>query len=195
MKIAFATKNAEKLREIKRVMKGIRAQFIPLSDFAGAPNVRESGKTFEENALVKAKAIAKFTGLPALADDSGLCVDFLHGAPGIRSARFEKDDASRNSKLLKLLDGVLPKGRKAVFVCVAALAFPDGRAVAVRGEAKGTIATEERGRAGFGYDPIFIPAGYARTYAELGRVVKNRISHRARAFAKMKPRVKKITSA
>lgn len=186
MKIVFATKNAEKLREIKRVMKGAKVQFVPLSDFPHAPDVRESGKTFEENALAKAKAIAKFAGLPALADDSGLCVDFLHGAPGIKSARFAKNDAARNAKLLKLLQGVPIAKRGATFVCVAALAFPDGRAVAVRGEAKGTIATEERGRAGFGYDPLFVPAGFRRTYAELGRVVKNKISHRARAFAKIK---------
>ncbi len=185
-KIVFASRNAEKLKEIKRIMHGAKVTFVSLAEFPRAPLVREDGKTFEENALKKARAISRFTKIPALADDSGLCVDYLRGAPGVKSARFAKSDEAKNEKILKLLAGVPNGKRGAVFVCVAALVFPSGQKFVVRGEAKGKIALAPKGRGGFGFDPIFIPAGFARTYAELGRKVKNKISHRARAFLKVK---------
>ncbi len=192
MKIVLATRNAEKLKEMKRIVDGKSVEFVALP--ANAPTPAEDGKTFEENALKKAKSACKFTKLPALADDSGICVDALGGAPGVKSARFAAGDKARNAKLLRLLHNT-PTGKRGVgFVCVAALVFPDGREFVVRGEARGKIAENERGRAGFGYDPIFIPAGYARTYAELGRKIKNRISHRARAFLKMRKVLKKLAA-
>ncbi|MFA6049501.1 MAG: RdgB/HAM1 family non-canonical purine NTP pyrophosphatase [Candidatus Micrarchaeia archaeon] len=184
MKIVLASRNAEKLKEMRRIVDGKSVEFVALPK--NAPEAAENEKTFEGNALKKAKSACKFTKLPALADDSGICVDFLRGAPGVKSARFAPSDKARNAKLLHLLREAPKNNRGAEFVCVAALVFPDGREFVVRGEARGKIAEEERGRGGFGYDPIFIPAGFRRTYAELGRKIKNRISHRARAFLKMR---------
>ncbi|MFQ5405623.1 MAG: RdgB/HAM1 family non-canonical purine NTP pyrophosphatase [Candidatus Micrarchaeia archaeon] len=192
MKIVFATRNSEKLREIKRIMTGVKVTFISLSEFPNAPKVRESGTTFEENALKKAKSACKFTGLPAMSDDSGLCVDYLKGKPGVKSARFAKNDLARNEKLLEFLSGV-PKGKRgAVFVSVAALVFPDGKKIVVTGITRGRIVQEPKGRRGFGFDPVFVPSGYSKTYAELGRKIKNKISHRAHAFAGMKKKLKKL---
>ncbi len=195
LKIVFASRNAEKLREIKRIMHGAKVEFVSLAKFPNAPLVRENGKTFEENALKKARAISRFTKLPALADDSGLCVDYLRQAPGVKSARFARTDAKKNEKILRLLAGVPKSKRGAVFVCVAALVFPTGKEFVVRGEARGRIAGEPKGRGGFGFDPIFVPAGFAQTYAELGRKIKNKISHRARAFAKMRKIVGRLVKA
>ena len=154
------------------------------------PEPAEDGKTFRENAMHKARAYALATGLRTVADDSGLEVDALRGAPGLRSRRFFGDDASaeeRNTRLLALLEGVTE--RRARFVCVAALAWPDGRVETFDGEVRGEIGPGPRGTRGFGYDPLFVIEGDGRTMAELESLAKHRISHRGLAAAKLRARL------
>lgn len=156
------------------------------------PEAEENGKTFEENALIKAKAGAEFSGRPSIADDSGLCVDYLGGQPGIYSARYageHGDSAANNKKLLKNLEGVPPEKRTARFVAVIACVFPDGRSFTVRGEVEGIIATELNGTGGFGYDPLFISR--LGCFGTISGEQKNSISHRRRAIEKFKEEVKK----
>lgn len=163
-------------------------------DEAGVPpvEIEETGSTFEENSELKARAIMEMTGEPALADDSGLCCDYLGGAPGVMSARFSGgDDEDNNAKLVSLTVGVPPEQRIARYVCVMTLVMPDGEAIRARGEIEGTIVTEPRGTGGFGYDPYFVPRGEgvrpsdSRTFAEYDPDEKNAISHRGRALQKM----------
>ncbi len=187
------------MREVRTVLRGLPISLLPLSSFPKVKMPEETGKTFEENAVLKAKSVARQTNLPALADDSGLCVDFLKGAPGIKSARFAGYGAShekKNKKLIRLLQGVPFRKRAACFVSVACLAFPPRsghqKTICRVGEARGRIALAPSGKQGFGYDPIFLPAGFARTYAELGMVFKNRHSHRARAFLKMRKALSRL---
>ena len=189
MKLVLATKNKNKIIEIKNKFSGIQDLEILALDSPGIPDnppdVEEDGKTFEENAVKKAAAIASFTGLPSMADDSGLCVDALEGRPGIYSARYGGDgasDADRNSKLLAEMEGV--GNRSARFVCAIAIALPEGPEQVVRGECRGVIATEPSGDRGFGYDPVFYLPDYGRTMAQLPLEEKNRISHRALALEK-----------
>ena len=157
-------------------------------DAAGVPpvEIEETGSTFEENSYIKAKAIMEMTGEPALADDSGICCDYLGGAPGVQSARWSGgDDEDNNAKLVRLTVDVPPEERIARYVCVMTLVFPDGEVIRARGEIEGTIITEPRGTGGFGYDPYFVPKGDTRTFAEYPAEEKNAISHRGRALQEM----------
>lgn len=183
MKFVFASHNKGKIQEVKDILGplGIEVEPIP-EDF---PEIEENGASFEENAKIKARAVCQATGLPAVADDSGLTVDALDGFPGIHSARWAGPDANAHDRNLLLLEKMLqvPDGQRgADFVCVAACVFPDGRELAVRGQCRGTILSEEHGTGGFGYDPIFCVPEYGCTFGELEPDVKNSISHRARAF-------------
>ena len=183
--------NPGKLREYREILRGLDLELVTPSDLDPVPaEPGEDEHTFSENASAKARAYASATGLQTIADDSGLEVYALRGAPGVRSRRFFGDDVSaeeRNSKLLALLDGV--HDRSARFVCVTALASPDGQAELFEGEVRGEIAESPRGDSGFGYDPVFVIAGDGRTMAELTSEEKHRISHRGLAGAKLRARL------
>lgn len=194
--LVLATRNAHKVEELREILADVCAELdveiVGLRDFPDAPHVVEDGVTFEENALLKATSAAKATGLPALADDSGLAVDVLGGAPGIFSARWAGGGGDRaNIKLLlSQLSDVRDDHRGAAFVCAAALVLPDGRGAVELGRFPGTLAREARGTNGFGYDPIFVPTGSDRTLAEYPAEEKNAISHRALAFRALAPHLK-----
>lgn len=182
--VVLATRNIHKLEEIKDILKDVPVEIRSLQDFPEVPEIEETGHTFEENALIKAETVFNLTGHWAVGDDSGLEVDALKGAPGIYSARYAgptKSYEANNIKLLEELSGLPASQRKAQFRCAAAIVGPDTRKV-VHGILRGMITFEPRGSAGFGYDPLFIPEGYEQTLAELGEEIKNKISHRARAF-------------
>ena len=193
MKFVLASHNKKKLAELSAIVSSLGIEIIPLPE--GAPEPEENGKTFEENALIKAKSAAKFTGLPALADDSGLCVDALDGAPGIYSARYcEGTDEDRNAFLPKNMQD--KENRACRFVCAIACVLADGETLTVRGECEGTLLRENHGAGGFGYDPLFIPDEYGapdgkrpnterRSYAQLTPDEKDAISHRGNALAQM----------
>jgi XTP/dITP diphosphohydrolase len=184
-----ATTNRGKLREIEEILAPLGLSVTSLAAYPGFPEIEEDGATFEENAVKKAQFTAAFTGEIALADDSGLEVDYLGGAPGVRSARFAgepKNDAANNAKLLRLLAGVPWEKRTARFRCVIAVATPDGAVATAEGTCEGFILTEPRGTGGFGYDPLFYFPEYGKTFAELPPEVKNQVSHRGRALAKLK---------
>ena len=187
--LVLGTKNKDKLRELHHLLNGAEVKVLSLADFPECDDVVESGKTFEANAKKKAKVYSAHTGSLALADDSGLMVNFLNGKPGVYSARFAGDGCTyydNNSKLLKLLNGIPPSRRRAKFVCVMAL-YDNGRLIkTVKGECRGSIALALRGKNGFGYDPVFIPDGSSKTFAELARLAKNRVSHRGKALRKAK---------
>ena len=196
-RLVLATRNAGKLRELRALLRDqvpgldVDTQVIDAVT-AGAPDVVESGTTFEENALLKARAVAEATGIPAVADDSGLAVDVLGGAPGIFSARWagrHGDDSANLHLLLSQLADIPADRRAARFVCAAALAVPDGADVVTRGELEGTLLSEPRGDGGFGYDPALQPGGLDRSCAELTPEEKNAISHRAKAFAALLPSI------
>ncbi len=185
MEFVVASHNRKKIGEMDAILGALGISFLPLPQ--GAPEPEEDGATFEENALIKARAACAFTGKPAVADDSGLCVDALGGAPGIYSARYcEGSDSDRNAFLLENLAAVPDGGRQAQFVSAIACVFPGGEALVVRGECAGGIVRSPQGEGGFGYDPLFYVAEYGCTFAQLPAEVKNRISHRARALQKMK---------
>jgi len=186
MTLVLATRNPGKISEIKALLPGMRV--VTAASFVGCPEPEETGRTFEENALIKARAVSRFTGRTALADDSGLEVDALDGAPGVRSARYAGTDATDQDnirRLLDALDGISDADRTARFRCVVAVVVPDGRTWTVEGACEGRILQAPRGDAGFGYDPLFVPAGYENTFAELDAGVKNRISHRAQALGRI----------
>jgi len=188
-RIVLATGNAGKLREVRALLGSPELEIVGL-DAIGAVALPAEGDDYEANAVAKARAAARASGLPALGDDSGLEVDALDGAPGPRSARFGGaglDDAGRTRALLEALAGVPAERRGARFVCVAALALPDGEVVTARGECPGRIAAAPRGAAGFGYDPVFEIAPGGPTMAELPPAEKQRISHRGRAFRALEP--------
>lgn len=188
-RIVVATTNRGKLREIEEFLAPLGLSVASLAEYPGFPEIEEDGASFEENAVKKAKLTAAFTGEIALADDSGLEVDYLGGAPGVRSARFAgepKNDAANNAKLLELLAGVPWEKRTARFRCVIAVATPDGEIATAEGTAEGYILTSPRGSGGFGYDPLFYFPEYGKTFAELPPEVKNQVSHRGRALAKIK---------
>ncbi|MCC3290599.1 MULTISPECIES: RdgB/HAM1 family non-canonical purine NTP pyrophosphatase [unclassified Arthrobacter] len=194
-RLVLATRNPGKLRELRELLRGqvpgldVDTQVIDAAA-AGVPDVAETGVTFEQNALLKAHAVAAATGLPAVADDSGLAVDVLGGAPGIFSARWSGrhgDDAANLELLLAQLGDISAEHRGAAFVCAAALALPDGGETVERGELRGTLQDSPRGAGGFGYDPILQPAGMDRTCAELSSAEKNAISHRGQAFRALLP--------
>lgn len=184
--LVVATRNSGKIRELERLLEGVVATVIPLDRFPGVPEVVEDGATFAENAVKKARAAAAATGLPALADDSGLEVDALDGRPGVYSARFAGeggDDPANNRRLLEELAGVPASGRSAAFHCVLAFCLPDGSCRTFEGRLPGVILEGPRGEGGFGYDPLFLVPAYGRTLAELPLEVKNLISHRGAALA------------
>jgi len=192
--LVVATRNPGKVRELQAILQDLGVTLLSLADFPQLPEIPEEGATFAENAATKALAVARLTGHIALADDSGLAVDALKGAPGVFSARYAQDrtspapptDADNWHKLLEELQGVPWGERGARFVCEIALARPDGRLFHTRGECAGVIAMEPRGETGFGYDSVFWVPQYSATMAELGPEIKNRISHRARALAAFK---------
>ncbi|MEJ2071155.1 MAG: XTP/dITP diphosphatase [Syntrophobacterales bacterium] len=192
--LVMATRNAGKVRELAELLRDLDVRLLSLNDFPELPEIPEEGSTFAENALAKAQAVARLTGLPALADDSGLEVEALGGRPGVFSARYAQDrtggrtpsDEDNWRKLLDELREVPPEKRQARFVCEIALAWPTGRLVTTRGEVAGVIALEPRGTRGFGYDPVFWVPAYQATVAELDLAVKNRISHRGQALKRLK---------
>ena len=186
-RIIAATRNEGKIREMNAITKELGIAILS-RDAAGVPpvEIEETGTTFEENSYIKAKAIMEMTGEPALADDSGICCDYLGGAPGVQSARWSGgSDEDNNAKLVRLTVDVPPEERIARYVCVMTLVFPDGEVIRARGEIEGTIITEPRGTGGFGYDPYFVPKGDTRTFAEYPAEEKNAISHRGRALQEM----------
>ena len=188
----IATNNAHKLHEIRDILENDRRRFISMKEANIATDPEENGNTFEENALIKARAACKASGLPALADDSGLEVDFLNGEPGIRSARYcEGSDADRVVYLLKKMEGVPAKQRGAQFVSAIACVYPDGTEFAVRGICRGVILTENRGEGGFGYDPVFFVPQEGETFASMPQARKNAISHRANSLKITKEELEK----
>jgi len=198
--VVLATRNAAKLRELARILGvdepgGTQIKLVDLDEFPGAPDVPETGATFEENALLKARAIADCTGLPAVADDSGLCVDALRGMPGVLSARWagrHGDDQANLDLVLAQVADVPDTRLGARFVCAAALVVPgpgpgNAREWVVTGRVEGRLVRVPRGSGGFGYDPIFLPDGFAQTTAEMTAEAKDAISHRGRAFRALTP--------
>jgi len=186
--VVLATRNEGKIKELARILGSV--PLVGLDEFPGAPEVAETGATFEENALLKARAIAAFTGQPSVADDSGLCVDALNGMPGIFSARWSGthgDDQANLDLLLAQISDVPDERRGANFTCAAALVFPDGTSQVVLGEVTGRLIRTPRGSGGFGYDPVFVPDGYDVTTAEMTADEKDAISHRGKAFRALAP--------
>ena len=196
-KLVLATRNQGKVKEFQRLIQehSQDIEVIGLDSFPELPEIEETGDSFEANALLKARAVAEFTGLPSLADDSGLCVDALNGDPGIYSARWagvHGDDLANNAKLLEQLRGVNERG--AQFQCVVALVIPKehGEQVLIEsGSISGSIVGEPRGEHGFGYDPLFVPLGSSLTFGEFTHGEKDKISHRGQAFRKIAPRISK----
>lgn len=192
MDLLVGTTNVGKLAEVKAVLKDLPVRTLSLSDLDIRPEIIEDGNTYEENALKKARTLADLSGYATLADDSGLEVDALQGAPGVRSARYggvEGDDGRNNEKLLRALAAVPREERSARFVCVLALCRPGASAkggALFRGECEGWITFGPRGQNGFGYDPLFFYAPLGRTFAELDRENKCLVSHRGRALEKLK---------
>lgn len=194
-RILVATKNPGKLREIRGFMDGLGVEILGLQEFPWVETPEEDGTTYLENALKKASAVARQTGMVTLADDSGLEVEALGGRPGVHSARFAgpgATDEENNRKLLELLKGVPPEGRKATFRCVLVLVGPSGELLeTAEGQVEGIILDGPRGEMGFGYDPLFYVPELGRTLAELPLEVKNSISHRGRALRAMREKILK----
>ena len=194
-RLVLATRNQGKIIELRRILDAISngaIELVSVEQYPEIPDVEETGSTFEENALLKAVAISKATGLPAIADDSGLCVDALGGAPGIFSARYagkHGDDNANLNKVLVELQGVEDTKRSAHFTCVTALVMPDGRKVTKMGEFHGFIAHAPVGDFGFGYDPIFIPQGSSITSAQMSAQEKDLVSHRGISLRAIAPHV------
>lgn len=189
MKIVLATGNQGKVKELKEILKDIDVEILSLKDFSQIGEIVEDGETFEENAIKKANAVCEAVQLVALADDSGLEVDYLNGAPGIYSARFageDKNDLDNNLKLLSLLDGVSEEKRTARFRCVIAVCVPGGETHTAEGTCEGTIGYDMRGANGFGYDSLFYLPEFDKTFAELDSGTKNKMSHRGLALANVK---------
>lgn len=194
-KIVFATGNKDKLREIKMILNGLDAEMISMKEAGFKGTIVENGDTFEQNAIIKAKAVSGELNCIAWADDSGLEVDYLDKAPGVMSARFMGEDTSytiKNRYIINELNGVEDERRTARFVCVIACAMPDGRVFTARGTMEGIIAREPAGVNGFGYDPIFYLPEYGCTSAELSPEDKNAISHRGKALLEMKKKFEQV---
>ncbi len=188
MKILLATKNRGKISEINRIFSDLPVEFVGLDTFEEVPEVIEDGKTFHDNALKKAMTYYNIASIPALAEDSGLEVEALQGAPGIYSARYAGEnatDSENNRKLLQALSGLPPEKRRARFVSVLCLIL-DGKPFFFEGEVRGRILEKPEGESGFGYDPLFVPEGYEHSFGVLGEEIKNRISHRAMALKKLR---------
>ena len=194
-RVVLATRNQGKVTEFRRILEEYAAgeiELLGLQDFPEMPDVEESGSTFEANALLKAHATAEFTKLPAIADDSGICIDFLDGAPGIFSARWagqHGDDEANLQKVLREMSGITADKRGAQFRCVVALAHPNGEYIYEEGVMHGEIVDSPRGESGFGYDPIFQPTGFTQTSAQLSAIEKDEISHRGKALRAITGRI------
>lgn len=191
MKLAIATNNQHKLQEIRAILGDSFEELLSLKDLGIDVDVEETGSTLEENALIKARAFLALSGIATLADDTGLMVDALRGAPGVYSARYageEHDDAKNRALLLKNLDGV--KDRSAHFATVIALCYPDGKTLTASGRVNGEILLSERGTEGFGYDSLFFSTELGKTFAEATQAEKNSVSHRGRALRAMLELVK-----
>ncbi len=188
-RIIFATGNAGKMKEINMIMKSLNIPVVSMKDAGVNIDIVEDGKTFEENAIIKARTVMEATGELTLADDSGLEVDYLNGEPGVYSARYMGEDTSytiKNQSIIDKLAGITGKDRSARFVCVIAAAFPDGSVITTRATIEGQIGYKEAGENGFGYDPIMYLPKRGMTTAELPMEVKNEISHRGKALELMK---------
>lgn len=190
MRVVAATKNKHKIDEIQAITKEFGMEIVSRAD-AGVPDIEieEDGDTFEANSEKKARGIMELCGDITIADDSGLMVDALNGAPGVYSARFageDGNDAKNNEKLLTLLSEVKPENRTARFVSVITMVYPDGKTIVARGECEGHMIDQAKGSNGFGYDPLFVPIGYHKTFAELTGEEKNQISHRAIALQNLR---------
>ena len=199
-RLVLATRNAGKLAELQRLLAGAvpGVTVVGLRDVPEYPEAPETGATFAENALLKAREAVRYTGLPAVADDSGITVDALNGMPGILSARWSGrhgDDAANTALLLAQINDVPDERRGAAFVCAAALVTPEGREEVVEREWHGRVVRAERGTNGFGYDPVFVPEGLELTSAELAPAEKDARSHRAQAFAALVPVVAEALAA
>ncbi len=195
MKIVLATRNEGKVKELRHMLDGMDVEFSSLADHPEVPEIPEEGATFLANARIKARAVCEITGQWALADDSGLAVEALCGAPGVNSARYagkQGDYRANNEKLLKEMDGVPDGKRQAAFVCFMVLAGPGGEEYDVQGRCEGEILREYRGTEGFGFDPLFFVPAEGKTMAELSMGRKNEISHRGKALARMKEILKEI---
>jgi len=195
MRLLVATRNAGKLRELQELLRGLPVLCQSLTEMGIDEEIPETGRTFLENAVLKAQGYARLAGLVTLADDSGLEVDALGGAPGVHSARWAgpaASDMDRIQVLLERLRDVPPERRGAQFRCVAAIATPDGRLYTAEGSIRGRIIDEPRGSHGFGYDPVFFIPELGRTMAELAPEVKNRVSHRARALVAIRPALSRL---
>ena len=196
LEIVIATSNRHKVRELRALLPVPGIRWRSLAEFPSVPVVRETGRTFEANAMLKAQTVARATGRIALADDSGLEVDALHGAPGVRSARFagrHGADRANNDLLLRRLRGLPPGRRRVRYRCALALAIPAGVVTVTHGAWGGRIADRARGRGGFGYDPIFFIPRFGKTVGQLPMSTKRRLSHRAQAARKMRPILQQLT--
>lgn len=194
MKLVLASKNEKKLRELREILSAQGVEVVLESDVGVDVDVEETGTTFEENAFLKAHAVMEASGLPAVADDSGLCVDALNGAPGVYSARYggpELDDAGRYRLLLENMRGQLD--RRCRFVSAICCCFPGGDRIEARGECAGTLAYAPKGTDGFGYDPIFFVPEQKKTFAELTAEEKNAISHRGKALEQFREKLRAYT--
>jgi XTP/dITP diphosphohydrolase len=194
-RLVLATRNAHKVEELRRILAPYDVELVGLDAFPDVADVAETGATFADNAVLKARAVAAATGLVAVADDSGLEVAALNGMPGVLSARWagRHGDDDANLQLVLAQVGDVPDARRAAaFVCAAAAVTPDGRELVVQGRLPGTLTREPRGRNGFGYDPIFVPEGEHRTTAEMTAEEKDAISHRGRAFRALAPRLAEL---
>jgi len=191
--LVIATRNKGKTAEIKDLLKGFPVDIKNLDDFGPIPPLKEEGKTFDENAYQKASFAAKILGLPALADDSGLLVEAMGGAPGIHSARYAGENATDEQRYLKLLDEMKGKSnRNAAFECVISISVPTGPALTYEARCQGLITERPAGSNGFGYDPIFFYPPLNKTFAQLTREEKSRVSHRGKAFAELKGEFDKV---
>ena len=198
-KVVIASRNEHKIDEMRRILNeaGLRLDLVGIQEFPDLPDVDETGTTFAENALLKARDICAFTGIPAIADDSGLCVDALGGMPGIFSARWagtHGNDLANLQLLLAQISHVVPDRRTASFRCAAAIVMPSGAEEVVEGIMAGRLIDTPRGTNGFGYDPIFIADGYSITTAEMDSANKDAISHRGRAIAALAPTLAQLLS-
>lgn len=194
-KLIFATGNAGKMKEIRMIMEGTGFEVLSMKEAGVNIDIEENGATYEENALIKARAVAAETGELVLADDSGLEIDYLGKEPGVQSARYLGEDTSyriKNASLIKRLEGVPDEERTARFVCAIAAVFPGGRELTTRATIEGRIGYEEKGSNGFGYDPIFYVPEFGKTTAELTEEEKNCVSHRGKALERMKEELKNL---
>jgi len=194
----FATSNENKLKEIRQIMEGLKLKIIPMSELGITVQIEEDGETFYENAIKKATGIMKLTGKPALADDSGIEIDFLDKKPGVHSAMYLGADTPysvRNAEILKILKDVPFEKRTARFICVIACAFTDGEVITTEGTFEGFIGYEQKGESGFGYDPIFYVNEYKMTSSEMNNDLKNKVSHRGKALRKMAEKLEKYENS